>query len=322
VVASQEVEDIVALLPDRVDLPPLEYQNYSTIASFEMTIDMAFELVKHLSGVVASPDVAGVVIAQGTDTMEEASFLADLLIPPGKPVVFTGAQLAPVPRHHFRLGLIIAVVDCVNAEFQKQSSEWTAQVTAADRLVMSKTDLVDLEACVFLQKELRKMNHAAPIVQAADVHADDFQLLGSGLHDSSPETEARHWIDQIDSEPVKAFGDEATPSHPHHAHLEDGVVKSFCLLFDEQINWVGFGLWLSMLLNRYGTDILRVKGILNIAETEHPVAIHGVQHLVHPPVHLTAWPDTDRRSRVIFIVRNLSREMVERSFQTFCKGLK
>jgi L-asparaginase len=97
VVASQEVEDIVALFPDRFDLPPLEYQNFATIASFEMTLDTALQLVKQVSGLLASPDVAGVVIAQGTDTMEETSFLADLLIPPGKPVVFTGAQL---PHDH------------------------------------------------------------------------------------------------------------------------------------------------------------------------------------------------------------------------------
>lgn len=97
VVASQEVEDIVALLPDHTDLPPLEFQNFATIASFEMSLDTAHQLVKHVGEIVASPDVAGVVIAQGTDTMEETSFLADLLIPPEKPVVFTGAQL---PHDH------------------------------------------------------------------------------------------------------------------------------------------------------------------------------------------------------------------------------
>ena len=53
------------------------------------------------------------------------------------------------------------------------------------------------------------------------------------------------------------------PHHPHHQ--EEGPVKSFCLVFEEQVNWIGFGLWLSMLLNRHGANILRVKGILNIA---------------------------------------------------------
>ena len=83
VVASQDVEDIVALLPDRSDLPRLEFQNFATIASFEMSIDTAHELVKYVSTLIASPDVGGVVVTQGTDTMEETSFLADLLVPLG-----------------------------------------------------------------------------------------------------------------------------------------------------------------------------------------------------------------------------------------------
>jgi L-asparaginase len=97
VVASQEVEGIVALLPDRSDLPRLEFQNFATMASFEMSIETAHELVKYVSTLVASSDVRGVVVTQGTDTMEETSFLADLLLPLGKPVVFTGAQL---PHDH------------------------------------------------------------------------------------------------------------------------------------------------------------------------------------------------------------------------------
>jgi G3E family GTPase len=237
--------------------------------------------------------------------------------------IFATLLADPILCHHFRLGLVITVVDCVNAEFQKQSyPEWTAQVTAADRLVISKVDLVGQGTCASLQESLTKMNRAALIVLAADVNASDFLLLGSGLHDLAPETEARRWIDQTRSESVESICDEMAGSHPHRPHHEEGAVKSFCLVFEEQINWAGFGLWLSMLLNRHGANILRVKGILNIAEAKYPIAIHGVQHLVHPPVHLTTWPDKDRRSRIIFIVRNLTQETIERSFKAFCEVLR
>jgi G3E family GTPase len=77
------------------------------------------------------------------------------------------------------------------------------------------------------------------------------------------------------------------------------------LSFDEPVDWTRFGIWLTMLLHRHGNGLLRVKGILNVADSETPVAIHAVQHLVHPPRHLGAWPDGDRLSRLVFIARGL-----------------
>ncbi len=98
-VASQQVEKIVSLLPNKTELPALEFQNFSTIGSFEMTMEMAHDLIKYIAALLVRNDVAGVVVSQGTDTMEETSFLADLLLPPEKAVVFTGAQL---PHDHLQ----------------------------------------------------------------------------------------------------------------------------------------------------------------------------------------------------------------------------
>jgi L-asparaginase len=97
VVASKEVEEIVGSFPGQEDLPRLEFQNFTKISGFEMTVEVAHNLVKHVAELLAKPEVGGVVVTQGTDTIEETSFLADLLLPPGKPVVFTGAQL---PNDH------------------------------------------------------------------------------------------------------------------------------------------------------------------------------------------------------------------------------
>ena len=78
-----------------------------------------------------------------------------------------------------------------------------------------------------------------------------------------------------------------------------------------------FGIWLSMLLAARGEDVLRVKGLLNAAGSEGPVVINGVQHVIHPPVHLAAWPDGDHSSRLVLIVREIAAERVERSLLAF-----
>jgi G3E family GTPase len=95
------------------------------------------------------------------------------------------------------------------------------------------------------------------------------------------------------------------------------ILCGFGIDVDTALDWTLFGLWLTTLLNRHGERVLRVKGILNVAGTDAPVAIHGVQHLVHPPVHMAAWPDADHRSHLVFIVDGIDRVLIERSLQAF-----
>jgi G3E family GTPase len=88
------------------------------------------------------------------------------------------------------------------------------------------------------------------------------------------------------------------------------------VFLDEQLDWGAFGIWLTMLLQSRGDDILRVKGLLNVGG-EGPVLVNGVQHVVHPPEHLEAWPDDDRRSRLVFIGRGIDADAMEKSLQAF-----
>ena len=94
-------------------------------------------------------------------------------------------------------------------------------------------------------------------------------------------------------------------------------MHSFCMVFDRPVDWVTLGIWLTMLLHAHGERVLRVKGLLDVAGSAHPVFINGVQHLMHQPLHLDAWPDGDRRSRLVFIVRDLPRTLIERSARAF-----
>ncbi|MDR3388476.1 MAG: GTP-binding protein, partial [Rudaea sp.] len=99
----------------------------------------------------------------------------------------------------------------------------------------------------------------------------------------------------------------------------DQGIRAFALTFDQPLDWTAFGIWLTMLLHRHGASVLRIKGILNVDGEAAPVAVHGVQHLVHAPTHMRAWPDGDRRTRIVFIVHNLDPADIERSLAVFCR---
>lgn len=211
----------------------------------------------------------------------ESSGLADPF-----PILST-VQADPVLRHHFRLGNVITTVDAVNRLGRPESIK---QVAVADRIVLTKTDLApDCEALV---AELHGLNPDAPLLRAAEHPIDASMLFDDAAHS-----------------PLRAF--PAALEAPH------GAVQSFVLTFDGALDWTMFGVWLTMLLNRHGEKVLRVKGILNVEGSDTPVAVHGVQHLVHPPKHMSEWPDADRRSRLVFIVEGLERSWIERSLAAF-----
>jgi G3E family GTPase len=234
--------------------------------------------------------------------------------------IFATILTDPMLRHHFRLGVMITVVDAFNSNLQESlHPEWTAQVTSADRLILTKTDLISAAAGERIRRRLKAINPAAPITMSFAVEEGDPSLLTAGLHHPRPDLEVERWIRHFEGN-QNGNGPVDDGRHEEHHHEAHSGVNAFCLTFERQISWAAFGLWFSMLLNRHGRDVLRVKGILNLSGSTYPIAIHGVQHLVHPPVHLAAWPDNDRRSRIVFIVRGIEPAAIERSFAAFVGG--
>ena len=235
------------------------------------------------------------------------------LLPPFRRLVIESTGLAdpfpilstvrsdPVLRHHFSLGNVITTVDAVNGAQQlDRHPESIKQVAVADRLVLTKTDLTTDEVATGLTKRLRHINPGAPIWRAVEDDLDADALL------SAHDYKAWQLTDSND----------AVPDGHHHRHAEN--IRTLALSIETPIDWTRFGIWLTMLLHRHGDALLRIKGILNIADVATPVAVHAVQHLVHTPRHLEAWPDGDRRSRLVFIVSGLGPGVIERSFWAFC----
>ena len=225
------------------------------------------------------------------------------------PIVFT-LMGDPVVRHHFRLGNVITTVDAVNGRLHLDDNpESTKQVAVADRIVLTKTDLSGRVEASSLRRQLVAINGAAAFYDAVDDALDASILLASDVYDPATKSvEVRQWLEQ-----EAAAHDHGAVDVNRHAR----GIQTFHVTIDRPLDWTAFGLWLSMLLHAHGDRVLRVKGLLDVVGLTNPVVIHGVQHVVHPPVHLEAWPTADKRSRIVFIVRDMERAIIERSLKAF-----
>ena len=203
----------------------------------------------------------------------------------------------PVLRSHYRNAGVVTTVDAVNAPGLLDTRlEALRQIGAADLLVLTKTDLAAAGTVRKLIRRLTAVNPSARVVTALEVRAADF-LAEAG-----------------DTPPAPAA---ALAHHRDGTFRAESPVTSFSLAVDEPIDWTGFGLWLTMLLDRHGENVFRVKGILNLEGEDRPVAVHGVQRLVHSPVHMERWADGRRTSRLVFVVNGLDHGRIEASFHAF-----
>jgi G3E family GTPase len=210
----------------------------------------------------------------------------------------------PVIRHQYRLGNVITTVDAVNANLHlSENPEGVKQVAAADRLLITKTDLTKPYQTDAVREVLAKLNPAAEIMNVADA-LDIERLLSAPSRTQSTTSYVR--------------ADPAEPPESAALRRHGEQIASFSLVLDEPLDWTAFGIWLSLLLNRHGKDVLRVKGIVHIEGSGPPVFINAVQHIVHPPLHLEKWPTADHRSRLVFITRGMDHEAMRRSLEAFC----
>ncbi len=232
------------------------------------------------------------------------------------PIAYT-IMAEPVLQHHFRLANIITVVDAVNGAGQLESyPESVKQAAIADRFVITKTDLCAPETAASLHAALARINRAAGVYIAATGELDPEQLLSEDITSADAKRAGiERWLG---GHGPGGHDEEAGAAHgPDDGHRHDSGIASFCLWFERALDWTAFGIWMTMLLNRHGEDVLRIKGMLNIAGLADPVLVNGVQHVVHPPTHLDGWPDADRRSRIVFIVRGIARTRIETSLAAF-----
>jgi G3E family GTPase len=220
----------------------------------------------------------------------------------------------------FRLDGVVTLIDAVNGDATlDHHAEAVKQAAVADRLVLTKTDLVDSPerkaALERLVARLHKLNPAAPILDAAAGEATISALLGCGLYDPARKIpDVGRWLQD---EAIAA----AHAHHHHHHHdvnRHDDHIQAFTLSTDRAIPAAMLDLFLELLRSTHGPNLLRMKAIVNIEETpEQPMVLHGVQHVLHPASQLAAWPDDDRRTRMVFIVRDIEPRVIRELFDAF-----
>jgi len=198
----------------------------------------------------------------------------------------------------FHIDVLLAVVDAVNGEANlKTTAEARKQVILADRLVISKSDLAGAAEVELLIRHLQELNPRVAIDVAVAGALDPDQFIAPAMAERS------------------SFIAEAEHS--------DGI-SSFVLERRKPMQWPAFTRAMETLIALRGGDLLRVKGILNVAGCQGPVVVQYVQHLAHPPVELQSWPDQNRNSRIVFIARNIAESQVRDLFasvETLANGV-
>ena len=274
-------------------------------------------------------------------------------VPPIKRVVLETSGLAdPTPVAHtlmtdedtFRIYQLDGIVTTVDAQLGlKQLDdhyEPAKQIALADRIVLTKTDLVDPAAVAALEARIRGLNRTAEILRVVKGDTEPARLIGLGAHEPAlTGADPEQWLGHVPAhgEPGHVHDQNCTHDHHHdhhhdhgdsHAHLDHAApahlhgIGSFALIFDTPLDGNALSLALQTLAAAYGDKLLRVKGIATVEGQLKPFVVHGVQHIFYPPDVLAEWPKRadgrlDKRSRFVFITRDLSQSQVVKHLKPF-----
>ncbi|CCQ74260.1 GTP-binding protein [Magnetospira sp. QH-2] len=235
------------------------------------------------------------------------------------PVIHT-LMTDPLIGTRYRLDGIVTTVDARHGGGQlDKHKESVKQAAVADRLVITKADTVDTASIEHLKTRLRALNPAAPILVAEHGKADPGGLFDCGLYNTRDKhPNVTNWLAEEAYSLAQVETGHGDPGHVHghDPNRHDDQIQSFCLRIEQPVDWERFTLFMEILLSSQGERFLRIKGLLNVIGEDHPVAVHGVQHMFHPPVALPAWPEgDDRHGRIVFITRDVSPDAVLRTWE-------
>ena len=190
---------------------------------------------------------------------------------------------------HYRLEAVVATVDAQHAVTELAAhSEVEKQIAVADRLVLTKVDLV--ASSQELMARLDELNPRAPVIEsrAGTAALEAFAPLDRHRLTAEPAREAAH-----------------AHRHGHDVNRHDAHIRAHCLIVEDPASWAGLAAWWRLVSATCGDRLLRCKGLLRIRDTNEIIFIQGVQRVFHRPERLGDWPDRDHRSRLVCITRDI-----------------
>jgi G3E family GTPase len=226
------------------------------------------------------------------------------------PIIHT-LMTHPQISSKYQLDGIVAAVDMATGMHSlNQHQEAIKQAAVADTLLLTKADLATETQRTALMRWLDGINPAALRWEVSNGEIAPQKVLKLGLFTADGKSpDVARWLKEEVYASLEGHHDHAHEhAHEHHdVNRDDDHIRAFCFTIEEVIPETAWADWVDLLVLIKGHDILRVKGLLNIEGSEQPLVVHGVQHIFHPPVPLPAWPSEDRRSRLVFITRDVSR---------------
>lgn len=212
----------------------------------------------------------------------------------------------------YRAGLVVATVDALNAARQHETQvEFARQVAVADRIVLTKTDLASVADRGRALELVRRLNPAALLLEVVSGAVEPEELLGTSPDATDARTDGlARWA------ALRATVSGHGPDDDRHR--DD--VNAWSLYHDEPLEWASVRRWLTSVVSLRGDRMLRVKGLVNVAGESGPIAVHAVQHVLHPPVRLGRWPDDDRRTRLVLITRSLDLSRAGNALRAACSS--
>ncbi len=210
----------------------------------------------------------------------------------------------------YSLDGVITVVDSINGEKTLDLHEESLkQLALAEKIILSKTDIVDKDEINSLIYRIKEINPVSQIVFSKFGNIPLEEIFGLGAYDPYKKSEdVKKWL------AAEKYKDKKHHHH-HDVNRHNENIRAFSMMSEKPVNMIAFSFFRDMITAALGANLLRMKGIINIAGEEHPAVIHGVQHIFHPVQWLETWPDNDRRTKLVFITQNIKKEQIEDFFR-------